>query len=243
MKRLFLACCILLFCLSGQANAAAYRAASGTPWPPFEFGDSSNKLTGYTIDYLDAVAVAAGFTVTYTHVAWDGIFIRLRTGEYDIIATPVSLTPERRLSMDFSQPYLQSTQVLVLAADNKAQSLASMPKRIFAARTGSSGQKAANMHQGVSLKLVDDIADGMEDLINKDVTGVVCDKHVAEFHLKLPRYAGKAHIAPFPITSQVESYAFVVRKGNKGLLQRINKGIDIVKQNSTDVELFRKWLQ
>ena len=242
MRRFVLAFCLIL-CLAGQAHAAIYRAASDVWWPPFEYANDNGEIVGYSIDYLQAVADASGLDVIHLGVPWDGIFLRLRSGEYDIIASSVSATEERRLLMDFSTPYLKTTQQLVVSVDNQASSLAAMPGLVFAVRTGSTGQKAINAHRGVTTKLVDDITDGFDALANGTINGVICDEHVANYFMKDDRYRDKIKAAPFSVTDQAEFYVFVVRKGNKRLLQSINKGIEKVQQEKRDIELRRKWLE
>ena len=47
---------------------------------------------------------AAGFEVEVRNIAWDGIFGGLATGQYDIVASSVTITPEREQQFDFSAP-------------------------------------------------------------------------------------------------------------------------------------------
>ncbi|MBR4742408.1 MAG: transporter substrate-binding domain-containing protein, partial [Desulfovibrio sp.] len=103
--------------------ADKYIVASDCTWPPFEYLDDNKQPQGYSIDYLRAVAKAAGFEVENRNVAWDGIFGGVATGQYDIIASSTTITEERQKTFDFSDPYMEITQAVILRAGQKCSSL------------------------------------------------------------------------------------------------------------------------
>ena len=93
-----------------QAETPKYIAAGNCAWPPMEFVDQDAKPIGYTIDYLNAVAKEAGFEVEFKNVGWDGIFAGIGAKRYDIIASSVTVTEERKKILDFSDPYFTVRQ-------------------------------------------------------------------------------------------------------------------------------------
>ena len=93
MKRLCLALfTVLLFAGFAQAEDKTLIVAHDATWPPMEFINKETKqVMGYSVDYIDAVAKEGGFKVVHKNVAWDGIFAGLENGNYNVIASSVTI--------------------------------------------------------------------------------------------------------------------------------------------------------
>lgn len=79
-------------------------AVSADYWPMESL--SGSDIVGHDIDLMNAVAAALGMGVTYTNVPWEGLFQALAAGQYDLIVSTVSVTPDREEIADFSLPYV-----------------------------------------------------------------------------------------------------------------------------------------
>ena len=83
----------------------------------------------------------------------------------------------------------------------------------------------------------------MEDLFNGRIDGVVCDDPVAaSYALQQEQYAAKMKIAFVIETQEKEFYGIAVKKGNKEVLDLLNKGIAAVKAKGIDKQLREKWI-
>ncbi len=78
---------------------------------------------GFDIDYMNAIAKEAGFKVVIKNTAWDGIFAGIEVGKYDAIISSVTITDKRKKAMDFSLPYVNAGQVLVVPVASSAKLL------------------------------------------------------------------------------------------------------------------------
>src|SRR5690554_291700 len=76
--------------------------ATDATWPPMEYINTDQEIVGFDIDFMNAVADAAGFNVEFQNTAWDGIFAGLANGDYDAVISSVTITDERKRTMDFS---------------------------------------------------------------------------------------------------------------------------------------------
>jgi polar amino acid transport system substrate-binding protein len=85
-----------------------------TPYPPFEIGQPPD-ISGFDIDLLNAIAEQIGLTPEYTDTSFDTIFRDTASGQYDIEAAASTITPAREKVVDFSNPYYESQQSLVVA--------------------------------------------------------------------------------------------------------------------------------
>ena len=218
--------------------------ATDATWPPMEYVDEYTKeIVGFDIDFMKAVADAGGFGVEFKSTAWDGIFAGLATDKYDAIISSVTITEERKKEMDFSKPYVNAGQLLVVQKNMKGvAALADLKGKTAGAQIGTTGAFEIEKVKGVTLKSYDEIGLAFEDLVNGRIAAVVCDTPVAaNYALQNQTYKGKLKIAGAAFTQ--EFYGVVVKKGNTQVLDMINAGIDKVLDTKKYDELKKKWLK
>ncbi len=246
MAVLFVAASLLAIpVIPGSALAAkkiSITVATDATWPPMEMVDENKNIVGFDIDFLTAVANEAGFEVTFKNTAWDGIFAGIAAGKYDAIISSVTITEERQKTMDFSLPYINAGQILVVTKDSKALKLADLKGSKVGAQIGTTGSFEIKKTEGVELKAYDEIGLAFEDMAAGRISGIVCDTPVAaNYALQREEYKEKFKIVGEPFTD--EYYGVVVRKGNKKLLDLINKGIKAVQEKGINKQLEKKWLR
>jgi polar amino acid transport system substrate-binding protein len=240
-KRVFLLLLAVVL-IAPCAWAKTIVVAGDATWPPMEFVDDNKQMTGFGVEYVKAAAKEGGFEVEFKNVAWDGIFAGLDAGKYDAICSSVTITDERKATMDFSIPYLTVRQALVVPKATMAKSLEDMKGKTLGGQIGTTGFFAIKKVEGVTPKSYDEIGLAMEDLFNGRIDGVVCDDPVASLYaLQKADYAAKLKIAAVLETGD-ELYGVAVKKGNKEVLDLLNKGIAAVQAKGIDKELRKKWM-
>jgi polar amino acid transport system substrate-binding protein len=253
MKKILL-CALCLVVVAGLAFAGSKGGdtdgglhlvvATDATWPPMEYVDENSKeIIGFDIDLMNAVADAGGFTVEFKNTAWDGIFAGLAAGKYDAIISSVTITDERKKEMDFSQPYINAGQILVVQSSLKGVSvLADMEGMTVAAQIGTTGSFEIEKVEGVGIKTYDEIGLAFEDLVNGRIDGVVADTPVAaDFALQSESYKGKLKIVGDPFTD--EYYGVCIQKGNTEVLDAVNAGLDKVLGTAKYENIEKKWLR
>lgn len=241
--RLFSLIILAIFALCPNLSAAeTYKVASDCTWPPMEVLDDQKQPTGYSVDYLKEVGKAAGFDVDVQNIAWDGIFGGVATNKYDIVASSTTITPERQKQFDFSDPYYEVVQAVILPAGQKIEKLEDLKGKKVGGQIGTTGifvmRKADT---GAELKEYDDVGLAIQDLVGGRLDAVICDDPVAMYYVnKKPDTAGKLDLS-FK-TDDKEYYGFTVKKGRKDLVDKINQGIKSVKASGKEDELKKKWM-
>jgi polar amino acid transport system substrate-binding protein len=226
----------------GADTQKVVTVASDATWPPMEMIDENKNLVGFDIDYMNAVAKEAGFKAVIKNTAWDGIFAGIGVGKYDAIISSVTITDKRKKAMDFSIPYVNAGQVLVVPVASSAKVIADLKGKTLGAQIGTTGAMEIKKVKGVELKSYDEIGLTFEDMAAGRIDGVVCDTPIAaNYALQKDSYKGKFKIVGKPFTQ--EHYGIVVKKGNKALVELINKGIKAVQAKGIDKQLEKKWLQ
>ncbi len=228
---------------SSTKEAVTITVATDATWPPMEMVDKNKDIIGFDIDFLTAVAKEGGFNVVFKNVAWDGIFAGVGAGKYDAIISSVTITEERKKKMDFSDPYINAGQILVIPkSDKSTQILSDLKGKRVGAQMGTTGSFEIKKAEGVELKSYDEIGFAFEDMMAGRIQGVVCDTPVAaNYALQREEYKDKFKIVGRPFTE--EYYGVVVKKGNEKLVKMINRGIRAVKEKGIDKQLEAKWLR
>jgi polar amino acid transport system substrate-binding protein len=239
-KLIFIGLVLIFFAKPAVADEIVF--AVDATWPPMEMIDENRQIVGYSIDYMTAVGKEAGFTPVFRNTAWDGIFAGLAAGNYDAICSSVSITEERKKAMDFSIPYYEVKQGLVVPKDSPAKTLEDLGGKTVGAQIGTTGYFAIQKVAGVNARSYDEIGLAMQDLYNGRIDGVVCDDPVAaQYALNEPRFAERLHLVTVIDSDEPEYYGIAVNKGNKKILDQINKGIQAVKDKGIEGEIKKRW--
>lgn len=218
---------------------------SDATFPPMEFVDANKNVTGFDIDMVNAIAKAGGFEATVKNTAWDGIFAGLSAGDYDAVLSSVTITEERKGTMDFSEPYVNAGQVIIAAKTTtniaKPEDLAGKKVGV---QIGTTGDIAVGKIAGVKeKKTYDEIGLAVEDLSIGRLDAVVVDSPIAaNYVLQNDKYKAKLQIvSSAPFTE--EFYGIAVKKGNAKILEKINKGLAAIQKDGTLDKIKAKWLQ
>ena len=81
------------------------KAATDCAYFPFSFRDTDGALKGYEIDLGEEMARRANFKIEWVCQKFDGLIPSLLSNKFDIILSTMSITDERRKSIDFSVSY------------------------------------------------------------------------------------------------------------------------------------------
>jgi polar amino acid transport system substrate-binding protein len=245
LKKLVMAVLIVTLA-AGTALAQGKKKivfASDATWPPMEFVDANKKIVGFAPELLEAMAKEGGFELEIKNTAWDGIFAGLENKKYDAISSSVSITDERKKAMDFSEPYFEVKQAVVIQADKPIKSVADLKGKTVGAQIGTTGYFVAKKIAGAEAKSYDEIGLAMEDLFSGRIDAVSCDDPVAaQYALQKDEYKGKMKIAFIVPADEKEFYGFPVKKGDKETLALINKGLKAVMDKGIYQKIKDKWI-
>lgn len=207
--------------------------ASDATYPPMQYTNEQKEIVGFEVDVIKAAAEKGGFKAEFKNVAWDGIFAGLAAGKYDAISSSVSITDERKATMDFSEPIMAIEQMLVVGVKEKATDLAGLKGKTIGAQIGTTSYLVVKDVKGFkAIKTYDEVGLAMEDLVKGTIQAVVADSPVAvEYTTK--KHADKIKIAGILKSDKVENIGIAVKKGNKDVLDLVNKGLAAIKADGT----------
>ncbi len=228
-----------------SSNKKEYIAATEPTFAPFDTTDKDGNLVGFDMDLMNAIAKDQGFKVKYKAFEFDALIPSLQAGNCDMITAGMNADdPARQKKVDFSKPYYQSGLVVVVKKDNKkVKSIDDFTKDMkVASQIGTtSADKVTELKKSDKIQeavINNKFTDCLLQLKNGDIQAIVMDKPVAEQAL------GK--FKEFKIVGEplnAEHFAFAVKKGDKELLKKVNKGLENIKKNGTFDKLKKKWFE
>lgn len=234
---------MLTACAAAAPGGKKFVIASDASFPPMEFVDEAKNIVGFDIDLIKAIAKDQKFEVEIKNVAWDGIFAGLEAGQYDAIISSVTVTDERKQKYDFSEPYFNANQGIVVRADDTTiKSEKDLVGKTVGVQIETTGAIAVRKIEGAKVKQFDTPDLAMLDLVNKNVDAVVVDTPVAaNYALQAEQFKGKLKIASEIVTNEV--YGLTVQKGDpKKLLPLFNAGLKNVKASGEYKKIYEKWI-
>jgi polar amino acid transport system substrate-binding protein len=216
-----------------------YVVGTDAAYAPFESQNEKQEIVGFSVDLLNAVANKGGFQVKYVNTPWEGIFKALDQGDRDLLISSITITDERRQSMDFSAPYFDAYQLIAVKANSKIAKLDDLKKYKVGVQTGTTGDEAVSKLLGktsTNVKRFESTPLALKELEASGVDAVVADNGV------IVNYVNNNPGAKFKTVSDKafapEQYGIAVKKGNTDLLEKINKGIAAVKADGTYDKLY-----
>lgn len=204
-----------------------YKVAMNANFPPFESMNPSGQIEGFDVDVMDAIAREENFKVSYHQQAWDGIFASLKSGDNDILISGITITPERKAEMLFSEPYYKVTQVILVPQGKEIKSVEDLKKADkVGVSLGTTGDYAAQKILGAtSNKIIrlENLPLTLKEIESGGVDAVISDSAVVAYYVKQNGDKGftMVEVPDF----DVEHYGIAVRQDDKALMDKINSGL------------------
>lgn len=214
------------------------------PYAPFQSKDASGKVVGFDIDMMDLAAKELGVEQKIVDTPFEGIKSGqdLNTGKCDAAAAGMTITDERKKVLDFSEPYFDATQAMLVKSGKSYKSLDDLKGKkvgVQAATTGRDYTRQFEKEKGFTIVEFEDLAAEQQALANGQIEAAINDLPVWTEYIK-------EHPGGFVVAAEFdtgEQYGFAVKKdGNPELLKKINEVLAKAKQDGTYNEIYEKWI-
>jgi polar amino acid transport system substrate-binding protein len=224
------------------AAMPTYTVGTDAAYAPFELQNEKGEIVGFSVDLLDAVAAKGGFAVKYVNTPWEGIFNALQQGDRDLLISSITITPERKQTMDFSDPYFDAVQLIAVKGSSKVSNFEDLKDLRVGVQTGTTGDEVVTKLQGKTSTLTKRFEStplALKELEAGGVDAVVADNGVIE------NYVANNAASQFKTVSDPtfapEQYGIAVKKGNDELLAKVNKGLSAIRADGTYERIHAKY--
>ena len=243
-KKIAALAAVLSLCTSfGAAALETLRVGSLTVYPPFEYLDSSTgRYEGFDMDLIREVGKREGFQIEIVSMSLDGLIPALMSGNIDAAVSALTITPERAARVDFTKPYLNAGLTVMTTKDNASaiQSLKDLEGKTLCAEIGSSGALVMKRIPGTTIRTFNSAADAFLELNKGGCYAMLNDGPVNRYFLK-QRAAKGMNLTALDFIVSDDFYGFAVQKGNKALLERLDRSLEAIKADGTFDQIYEKW--
>ena len=247
MKRTVVALALVALFLVGISDGFAaekvFINGFDAAYPPFTFVDKNGTPAGFDVDSINWIAKEMGFKVKHRPTDWAAIVPSLKAQKIDLIASGMSITPERQAQINFCNPYWQVIQLLVVKKDsNLTVEEALKPGRKIALLRGSAESKWMTenlLKKGYAfeLKFYDTTPLAIEDVANGRADAAA----VSNTALKEAMDKGLPMKAIGRYGQPDVNYGYAVRKEDNQLHQTLNEGLKRLQASPEWDKLVNKW--
>lgn len=124
-----------------QSKDNVLKVGMELAYPPFEMTDKEGNPVGVSVDLAKALAKYLNKEVQIENIAWSGLIPSLKTGKVDLIISSMTITDERKKSIDFSIPYAQSSLAVLANKNSDIKSILDLDEKgkVVAVKKGSTG--------------------------------------------------------------------------------------------------------
>jgi polar amino acid transport system substrate-binding protein len=227
---------------AASSAAKIYVVGTDAAYAPFESQNEKAEIVGFDIDVARAAANKVGLELKFVNTPWEGIFNALIQGDRDIVASAVTITAERRQTMDFSQPYFDALQFIVVKQSSQVARFNDLKPLKVGVQTGTTGDEAITKLLGKTspnIKRFESTPLALKELEAGGVDAVVADNGVVSNYVaNNPGGQFKTVTDPGFVPEQ---YGLAVKKGNADLLAKLDQGLSGIKADGSYLAIYTRY--
>ena len=223
-------------------KAGVLRVGMST-FVPWAMRDKQGELIGFEIDVARKLATDMGVEVEYIPTAWDGIIPALLAGKFDVIIGGMTVTPERNLTVNFTNAYANSS--LGAMANKKLAESLSWPDDFdstevtFACRRGATPCTYIQENfPKATLRQFDDQGQVLQEVLNGNAHAMISSQPLPAFTIY-----ENPDVVFSPTSDKIEpgNEGFALRKGDPDALNFFNNWIMLNRGNGWLDETHAYW--
>ena len=218
------------------------RMGTNASFPPFEFigGESGDEVVGFDIEIAKEIAGDLGMELVVEDMEFDTLLTALNANKADFVIAGMTINPKRAESVDFSEPYYEATQAVIVKKDQSTiSSMDDLKGSKISVQFGTTGNDLASQYTDEgNISAFNTGFEAVMELKNGRVDCLIIDQQPAlNFINKNP----ELEILSFDF--EPEFYGIAIKKGNSELLDSVNKTLARLKSSGKYDELLAKYMK
>ncbi len=251
LSLLLLSACTLTS-LTSHAGAIDNAVTSGTlrvgmdpTYMPFEMTNKRGEIIGFEVDLLKAMAKSAGVKLELVSTSYDGIIPALLTDKFDLIGSGMTLTQERNLRINFSEPFIVVGQTLLIRKEleGKIKSYKDLNDAQYriTSKIGTTGEMVSKkLMSKAQYHGFDNEQEAVLDVVNGKADAFIYD---APYNAVAVNKAGAGKLVYLDQPFTYEPLAFGLKNGDHDSLNWINNFLHQAREDGTYERIHSKWFK
>lgn len=217
------------------------HVGTNAEFPPFEYVDDNGEPDGFDIALIKAIAEKMGVEVEIENMEFASLVSSIGS-KIDVAIAGMTVTAERKESVEFSNPYYMAVQYVILPLDSDIKTAEDLEGKKIGVQLGTTGDFIVEDIKDAEAAQYNKAVDAVNDLINGRVDCVIVDKNPAlVFEAKFADEVKAVDGAQFDF--EEEEYAIALPKGNTALMNDINKALQELIDDGTFDALVKQYIE
>src|SRR5262245_14766012 len=216
--------------------AGRLRVGIDATYPPFGIAEGDD-FSGFDVDIARAIARELGVKAQLVNASFDGVFPALQNGNFDVVISAVTITPERSATMLFSDPYIAAGQQIVVRGDSTIGGPDELGGRTVGVQINTTAQFSMEKRQGVTIAKYNTIDLALLDLQNRRIDAVASDGPVLRYMVRMSFPGLKTVGAEYTD----EQFGVVLARGSDDLRRAVNAALWRVQDSGEYAKIHAKW--
>jgi polar amino acid transport system substrate-binding protein len=231
--------------IDDAVKAGTLRVGMDPTYMPFEMTNKRGEIIGFEVDLLKAMAKAMGVKLELVSTGYDGIIPALLTNKFDMIGSGMTLTQERNLRLNFSEPFIVVGQTLLIRKDleGKIKTYKDLndPQYRITSKVGTTGEMVAKkLISKAKYNGFDNEQEAVLDVVNGKADAFIYD---APYNVVAVNKAGAGKLVYLDEPFTYEPLAFGLKKGDYDSINWINNFLQQIRHDGTYDRLHAKWFK
>lgn len=226
-----------------QTTDGTFIVGFDQDFPPMGFVGDDGEYTGFDLELAKEVAGRLGLEFVAQPIAWDAKDMELNSGTIDCIWNGFTMNG-REDDYTWSEPYMDNSQVFVVAADSGISSFVDLAGKIVEVQADSSAEAALKDNTELTgsfgtLQTTPDYNTAFMDLEMGAVDAIAMDVIVAGYQME-QRDDGSGYVI-LEETLASEEYGIGFKKGNEELRDKVQATLEEMAEDGTLKDISDKW--
>lgn len=210
--------------------------ATNAEFPPYEFREG-DAIVGIDAEIAQAIADDMGLELVIEDMAFDSIIAAVQSGKADIGVAGMTVSEDRLVSVNFSDPYTTAAQVVIVKEDSAIASPADLENKKVGVQLGTTGDIYVSDMGTVTVERYNKGFEAVQALLQDKIDAVVIDREPAKVFV-----SQNEGIKVLDEEYTVEDYAIAIAKDNEKLLADVNASLAKLKESGKLQEIIDKYI-
>ncbi len=219
-------------------------AGTNAEFPPFEYVGDDGEADGFDVALIKAIGEKLGVEVQVENMEFASLISSIGN-KTDVAIAGMTVTDERKESVDFSDSYYEAVQYVLLPEGSEIATADDLKNKTIGVQLGTTGDFIATDIEGTTVNSYNKAVDAVNDLINGRVDCVIIDKNPAlVFESQYQEEGSKiTAVDGAQFGFEPEYYAIAMPKGDTALADAINTALEELKADGTFDELVKTYIE